>query len=514
MTPADIDISLRRLRGNLLANAGHFVVAVGIGVWMTPYLISNLGVATYGLVPLATDITSYLAIITVALSGSVGRFLAVDIARDDAEGAASTFNTSLFASLVLASLLLPVVGVFAWFAPTVLDVPPGDEGGARQLILAAGLAFLANTISSTFAASTFARNRFDLQRMVGTVGNITQALCVVLLFSVYDASLWQVGAAVLAMAVVRQTGYAILWRRLTPDIRISRLDFNRRKLRELLGMGGWLTVSRTGAILFVKAELLVANLVLGARAAGLYAPMLQWSLLLRALGGIVSGVLTPTFIAHHVSGDKSRLISVSQRAVKTLGLAMALPIGLITGLGEPLLHLWLGDEFAPLWPLLGIVTLHLCINVAITPVFGIWPALNKVLWPAIVTVIMGIINVGLGVWLAGPVGWGLYGLAIAGAVVLTAKNVLFTPLYAAHIVGCPLPTFLRGLALTLVGTLLVAGSARGVSVMLDLSSWSRLIAACLGIGVVYSLAAYYLGFSKSERETLKNLFGKARSEAV
>ena len=477
---------------------------------MTPYLISHLGVATYGLVPLATNITSYLVIVTVALSGSVGRFLAVDIARDDAEGAANTFNTSLFASLVLASLLLPVVAALAWFAPTVLDVPPGDEQGARQLILAAGLAFLANAISSTFAASTFARNRLDLQRMVDAAGNITQALCIVLLFSMYGASLWQVGAATLAMAVVRQAGHAILWRRLTPDVHISRLDFDRRKLRQLLSMGGWLTMSRLGAILFVKAELLVVNLILGARATGLYAPLLQWPLLIRGLGGIASGILTPTFIVHHISGDKSRLVSVSQQAVKTLGLALALPIGLVAGLGEPLLRLWLGDEFVPLWPLLGIVTLHLCINEAIAPIFGIQRALNKVVWPGVVTVVMGIANVGLAVLLAGPVGWGLYGVAAAGAIVLTTKNAVFTPLYCAHIVGCPLTAFIRILLPVVFSTALVAGAARYVAVTVDLCSWPLLIVAGLTITAIYCPLVYRLGSDDSERKTLRRLVGLER----
>lgn len=500
-----LDTSLRRLRWNLLGNAGQFLVSMGIGVWMTPYLISHLGVATYGLVPLASSITSYLAIITVALSGPVGRFLALDIARDDAEGAASTFNTSLFASLVLTSLLMPGVGALAWFAPTVLNVPPGEEDGARWLILLAGLAFLTNTIGGTFAASSFARNRLDLQRIVGVVGTIAQALCIVLFFSFYDASLWQVGAAILVMAVVHQTGHAILWRRLTPDVHISRLDFDWRKLHELLGMGGWLSVNQGGTLLFHKVELLVVNLVLGARAAGLYAPLLQWSVLLRTMTGIVSRVFTPTFIAYHALESRTRLVTTAQGAVKILGVVMAVPIGVIAGLSEPLLRVWLGDEYARLWPLLSLMTIHLCINLVIRPLFGVNQALNRLRWPALVTLITGIGGIGLAVWLAGPVGWGLYGVALGGALALTAKNGLFTPLYGAHILGCRWSTFFWSLAPAIIGALLVAASARWVSVMLDLSSWSWLIVAGLGVGALYSLPAYYLGLKKPEREMVARL---------
>jgi len=92
-----IDTSARRFRANVLANLAYFVFNAGLQLWFTRYLIDNLGVATYGLVPLATNMTNYMAILTVALSGSVGRFLTIDLARGDVETANKTFNTSLFA---------------------------------------------------------------------------------------------------------------------------------------------------------------------------------------------------------------------------------------------------------------------------------------------------------------------------------------------------------------------------------------------------------------------------------
>ncbi len=88
-----IDTSRGRFRVNVLSNLGYFVFNAGIQLWFTPYLIRNLGVATYGLVPLATNITNYMAILTVALSGSVGRFLTIDLARGDLATANRTFNT-------------------------------------------------------------------------------------------------------------------------------------------------------------------------------------------------------------------------------------------------------------------------------------------------------------------------------------------------------------------------------------------------------------------------------------
>jgi O-antigen/teichoic acid export membrane protein len=505
MSTTKIDTSVGRLRWNLVGIAGQFVISTGIGIWMTPYLIANLGVAVYGLVPLATNITSYLGIITVALSGSVGRFLAADLAREDREGAVRTFNTSLYASLVLSLLLLPAVAVFAYFSPAILNIPAGAESGTRWLLFAAGLAFLANTVGSNFTASTFARNRFDLQRLINALATITQAVCIVVFFSLYDASLWHVAAAIMALALVQLGGYTLLWRRLTPWLRVSYKAFARERLHEVLSMGGWLTVIRLGAMLFVKSELLVVNFVLGAQQAGLYAPLLLFSIMLQTIAELGSGALEPTFIARYVEGDRERLSANSQQAIKILGLALALPVGIIAGLGKPLLNLWLGEQYADLWPLLSLVTGHLAFNLCITPLFGIQRTLNKLQWPGIVTVVTGLLNVGLAAGLAGLTGWGLYGIGIAGAVALIVKNSLFVPLYTAHIMRCPLYTYLRWVGLILVVTVIMGAVSWGVSMVLALSSWGLLIAAGVCLATVYCGLIYCLGLNEKDRQLIKAL---------
>ncbi len=124
-----------------------------------------------------------MAIITVALSGSVGRFLTIDLARGDLATANRTFNTSLFASIVLAVALVPVAGALSWFAPSFLDIPAGEEMGTRFLLMCTCFAFLLNAVGSNFACSTFAKNRFDVQRGIDALGFVTQVGVVVALFT-------------------------------------------------------------------------------------------------------------------------------------------------------------------------------------------------------------------------------------------------------------------------------------------------------------------------------------------
>jgi O-antigen/teichoic acid export membrane protein len=73
-TPAARGLAAQLPR-NLAANIAYFLVNIVIGVLLVPYFINTLGVAAYGLIPLATSIIGYVAIVVQSLNTSVSRFL-------------------------------------------------------------------------------------------------------------------------------------------------------------------------------------------------------------------------------------------------------------------------------------------------------------------------------------------------------------------------------------------------------------------------------------------------------
>ena len=87
---------------NISSNLAVYVVNLLLAMWMTPYLIGKLGVALFGLIPLANSVTSYLSLLTLSLNGAVGRFLSIDLQKGDLHSANRTFNTSLLGVLAIA----------------------------------------------------------------------------------------------------------------------------------------------------------------------------------------------------------------------------------------------------------------------------------------------------------------------------------------------------------------------------------------------------------------------------
>ena len=113
---------IAQLPGNLVSNIAYFLISVVISILLVPYFLSTLGVAAYGLIPLAGSITGYVAIVILSLNTTVSRFLTVDLQRNDYTAANRTFNTAFFGLLAIIALTLPIVIIISWFFPIIFNV--------------------------------------------------------------------------------------------------------------------------------------------------------------------------------------------------------------------------------------------------------------------------------------------------------------------------------------------------------------------------------------------------------
>ncbi|HKS38688.1 MAG TPA: oligosaccharide flippase family protein, partial [Verrucomicrobiae bacterium] len=418
--------------------------------------------------------------------------------------------TSLWGSLALCAGLLIPAGLGLVFLESIVRVPPGFETEARWLFAGIAAAFLLNELKMPFEVSWYCRNRFDLRNLIATGEVLTRVGMVVLLFYALSARIHYVGGAILCGTVVSAAGAVWLWRRLTPMLRIQIRDFDWRVLKGLASTGGWVIVNHVGAILYLGIDLLVANRLFGAETGGKYAAVLALPMLIQTLGATIGGVFNPTGIYYYARQDIAGLAAYLRRAIKCLGLMLALPIGLVCGFSEPLLRLWLGPAFSEMSPLLFLMVSHLCINMAINPLLGLQITTNRMKVPGVLTLIIGVANLGLALLLAGQMQWGLYGIATSGAIMMTLKHALFTPLYAAHVLGKPSSTFLREMTPILLVTAATILLGRVVSRIFEIGGWGDLILIGLGLSVLYSAGVYGLILSPAERQMVRNVLRRDR----
>jgi membrane protein EpsK len=375
---------------------------------------------------------------------------------------------------------------------------------------------LLNQLKTPFTVSFFCRNRLDLQNLVTAGETLTRVGLVVLVFTAWTPRVEYVGAAILVGTLAAFVGTLWAWRILTPTLFISWRLFDWAMLKNLCHTGIWVIVSQIGVMLYLNIDLLVANRLFGPEQSGKYAAVLQLPFLLRSLSLAVGGVFAPTTFQIFARDDISGLVAYLRRSVKFLGIFLALPIGLTCGFAEPLLRIWLGPSFGGFALLLVVMAAHLCINLAMYPLYPLPLALNRVKVPGLVTLVVGVGNLALALLLAGPAGWGLYGIAAAGAITLTIRHLLFTPLYSAYILKQPWTTFYKGVPIFVLATFGTAGLCRATLWFWPISNWLELFLAGAGMSLVFAIFAYFL-LSPSERVELRDSIkhrGKAAPAAT
>lgn len=494
---------------NMVSNVGRLGLTMLLGVWYVPFLVRQLGPAAYGLIPLASMITSYMGLVTFSLDTAVGRYLTISLGRKDHQEANMVFNVAFWGNVAIAALLaIPAVAAIM-NVQHIVRIPPGYEAATRWLFAGTAAAFFLNQIKTPFLASCFALNRLDLQNLVVVGETLTRVGLVVSLFFIVAPRVEYVGAGILAGTVVATLGAICAWRVLTPDLHVRFRDFDWKVLRNMCHTSGWIVVSQLGLLLYVNIDLVLANRLFGPGESGRYAAVLQLPTLLRTLGMTVGEVFAPTMYQIYAQGDYARLAVYLNRAIKFIGLVLALGIGLLCGFARPLLQLWLGPSFGSLALLLCVMAIHLCINLSMYPLYAVPLAANRVRVPGFVTLAVGLLNLTLALLLSAVFHWGLYGIAAAGAISLTLRHLVFTPLYAAHVLGQPRKTFYRQTLPIIGATLATIGLCRLVQWDWNISGWVDLALAAMTVSAAFVIVAWQL-LDPEERLALKNTVARWR----
>ncbi len=499
------DTSLRQFFLNVGSNLALIALNMGVALWFTPYLIGILGVAVYGVATLATSVATYMAVVDSALNKALGRYLTIEIRQQQFEAANRTFNTALGLSLAVGAALLPLIGLFSFLAPRLFDTPVGQESATQWVFAAALLSYLLIVIRGVFTTSPFAVNRIDLQNLVQASGILIRVVATVLLLSlVVPPSVSMIGTGVLVGMLVSTFLAWLVMRRLTPQLKIDLRRFNRAQLSSLFGISSWVFINEIGSLLSLNIDQIVVNVRLGAEIQGSYALALQWSVLLLTLGRAASTALAPLMMIQYASGQLDQLAATSRRAVKYLGLCMALPVGLIVGFGPALLRVWVGPQFESLSLVLAVIVFPLCVYNAVVPLFTIQIAYNRVRLPAFVSFATGVANLILSLWWVGLGRLGL-GVALASAVALAFRFVIFTPYYSARIQSLPWHTYYPALLIITASAVGTALASRFLSQYWVLDRWLALLGACAAVGLVYVAVVYVVGLSSAEKLEVQSL---------
>ncbi len=370
------------------------VANVLVGIYYTPYLVKSLGLAAYGILPLALIINQYISVATQTLTHAYTRFYSVALQKGDYEEASKDISTSMVVVLLISALVVPI-GVFIVFkANTLFQIPSESLTSAQILFAFTILSFIVSLFSSLLNVTLYAINRLDLMNAMKIIRTAFKLIVVVVLFETIRIDVSLVGLTnFLTECIVLVMSLYLFYRFKPSQVHLSPALFDKAVLFAIMGMSIWVLIQICGDTLLYRTDNLIVNHYWGVEASGALGAVSEIGSYVSAIVSVIGSLFGPLILIAYAKGDHGEVKSLFVEQSTIVGCLSAVLAGAISGFGSVLLDVWLGND-------MGQYSWWLFMKMLVLPYYAaggimafVYRSWNKVKFPAIGTIALGVIDV-------------------------------------------------------------------------------------------------------------------------
>jgi len=343
---------------NIATNYLRFAVGMVVVFLMTPYIIGQIGMETFGLWSLVFAVVGIFGLLDFGFATAAVKTVAEATGAGDVEGRNRTLATLLmlytFIGLVSLALVLTVRARAAgWF-----DLSEHQQGLFMPVAWMLGLAVSLNFPASLFKAALSGAGRMHV---VNAIELVMALLNAGLVYVLLEAGLGITGLALSTALTMVGTPLALipLAYRLLPGFSLHWRQISVRNIRPLLSFSIYAFMANVAVLVTLRHDPVVIKMFLPLSAVALYAVAAKVAEYTFLLNKQFSNALMPLVSQLHGRGDAAAIRRVMTDGTRLL-LALALPaIGLLYYYAPEFIGLWLGAEFSESAGLLRILLLAL-----------------------------------------------------------------------------------------------------------------------------------------------------------
>lgn len=485
----------RRLTINLFATVVSYSTTVLISFVLTPYLVETLGKEVYGFYPLANNFVNYISIVTVALNSMASRFITIEIVKDNKRKGNIYFSSVFFSNVILSIFIFIVSSIIVIFLDKILQIPLNLIISIKVLFSFVFLSMIINLVSNVFNVAVFIKNRIDIRSYIDMGQGLLRVVLYFLLFTFLKPSIVYVGIVSVILSFTYFISHYYAKKCLAPELRIKREYFDFNSVKEILSSGIWNSLSQLGGTLLSGTTILLANILLGARAAGEYSLVLTVPTFINGIISMLTSIFIPTITQEYANDNVNGLVSEVKKAQRIMGMITNIPIVVFIVVGKDFFSLWVPGESAEKLQVLSILTiLHLIIVGVVWPVSNLNTVMNRVKTPAVFLIINGIVNVIITVILINYTPLGIYAVPLTMMLINLLWYGIFIPIYPCRELGIKRTTFLPAIIKTILGSCILYVISTKIASFFTINSWLTLMIVCIIcglIGIVINLLIIY-----------------------
>lgn len=495
---------------NVLSSAAVLTMNVCMRLFLSPYIIENVGVEANGFVTLANNFITYAQLMVTALNSMAARFITISYAKKDYEKANIYYNSVFWGNLIIVAVLLgPVVGLI-YKLEYVLDIPSNIVLDVKILFSFVFFNFFFTTALPNWECGTYVSNRLDLKYSIRVVAEIVRGLILIVFFSVWNPHIYYVGFAASTAVIIMTFCDMGFTKKLTPELRVgwgAKRKCSWLVIKELVGAGIWNSISDVGNLLLNGLDLLIADVFIGSVEMGVMAVAKVLSFFVRQFSDTVRGVFMPELIISYASGDKERLLKDITRDGKIVSILSIVPLAGVIVMGEDFYRLWVPSQDAHF---LAILSSGICIGLAfsmgVTILYNVFTVVNRVKENAISMIICGVITTVIVflVVLIKPE-YGLYAVAWTSVAVCFVRNLVYTVPYAAVFLGYKKTQFFPQIFMGVISTIIITVVGSGIRYLFRIDGWGDFCICVVLIGTVGYIINFMIFLNKEEKKYLLNM---------
>ena len=409
-----------RLVRNALVAASQAIVTGITLFFIYKYLLQQIGAEDLGVWALVLATTSAASLANLGIATSTVKFISQYLARDNPEAVSSIIQTAALTVAIVLGLILPLAYPLLAYLLEFLVKPPEKVADAMLILPFSLASFWLNSLSSVFQASIDGFQRVDLR---GYLLMASSVLYLLIVFSLVPLN----GLLGLAQAQLIQSFLLLIFswlilRRLLKPLPLIPYRWSSATFREILGYSLNFQVISLTQLLFDPITKSLMSRFGGVGMLAYYEMAYRMVLQLRAL--IVEGhrAIVPTIAdVQEKNPDQIPVIYHESFRLIVFLVAVILPICII---GTPFVSvLWIGSYNTAFILFSYILFGSWFLNLLSNPAYFANLGTGHLRWNVIGHVVLGVLNVVLGVLLGNHLG--AYGIAIGtGVAVITGSSLI------------------------------------------------------------------------------------------
>ena len=496
---------------NVICSVLVLVSNIVISLWLSPFIIKNIGVEANGFVSLASNFVSYASLIVTALNSMAARFITVAYVEKDYKKANLYYNSVFWGNLIIvAVLIVPAIYLVARL-DSFVNVPSDILTDVKMLFAFVFSIFFMQTAAPNWTCGTYVTNRLDRSYIPNIIFTFLKAILIFSLMYIFKPTVWYVG---LVNFIIAFLDTVVAWyntHTLTPELKVyvnpKKAICSWQAIKDLVGSGIWGSVSNVGSMLLSGLDLIICNIFIGPTQMGILSLSKTLPHLMQSLSASICHAFAPELVINYAQGNKDKVLRDINRSMKITSVVLIIPLAGIIVMSSDFYRLWVPSQDAKL---LSILTTITCLGYAFTSgtqiLYNVFSTVNKVKLNAIFMLTSGVVSTALVFVLLKTTDLGVFAIAGVSVVVNLARNLLYTIPYAAKYLGFKKTQFLPQVFTCVLNTCLLSVVGMIVKRFVTITTWIDFIFVAALLGVIFLIINIFVFLKKEERRALFEKF--------